>query len=271
MTMGLRLRDRSRSWKSCSRSIPLFRQGPAGATPWSFCRGEAERPNIHSYRQAKPWRPSQPWSAWQRLGVSFFSYEFQNRRTGRMGRPHAGPFHHRSYNSMGFVNRIFQTRSPLKFLALQAPTAWHNLVQESTKEQHSSRLNDRKADVSLGQSAVSLHGTWRQITLNVRPGVRMSEELLIDQVTDATHGVYQPYGWHHLPLIPWMSYQFRRALGETQEGDRAVSECFLAASRMIPGDDESWHRDTNRIAHFNKERGDDEFSKSHVRTAMNCW
>ena len=63
----------------------------------------------------------------------------------------------------------------------------------------------------------------------------MAEELLIDQVTDVTHGVYQPYGWHHWPKYPWMSYQFRRALGETQEGGGAVSECFLAASRMIPG------------------------------------
>jgi hypothetical protein len=44
----------------------------------------------------------------------------------------------------------------------------------------------------------------------------MVEELLIDQVADVTHGVYRPYGWHHWPKYPWMSYQFRRALGETQ-------------------------------------------------------
>ena len=86
----------------------------------------------------------------------------------------------------------------------------------------------------------------------------MAEELLIDQVTDVTHGVYQPYGWHHWPKYPWMSYQFRRALGETQEGGGAVSECFLAASRMIPGDKESWHREWKRIADFNQERGDKE-------------
>jgi hypothetical protein len=99
----------------------------------------------------------------------------------------------------------------------------------------------------------------------------MAEELLIDQVTDVTHGVYQPYGWHHWPKYPWMSYQFRRALGETQEGGGAVSECFLAASRMIPGDKESWHREWKRIADFNQARGDEEFGKGHVRTAMNCW
>ena len=99
----------------------------------------------------------------------------------------------------------------------------------------------------------------------------MAEELLIDQVTDVTHGVYHPYGWHHWPKYPWMSYQFRRALGETQEGGGAVSECFLAASRMIPGDKESWHREWKRIADFNQARGDEEFGKGHVRTAMNCW
>jgi dienelactone hydrolase len=68
-----------------------------------------------------------------------------------------------------------------------------------------------------------------------------------------------------------MSYQFRRALGETQEGGGAVSECFLAASRMIPGDKESWYREWKRIADRNLQRGNDERTKGHVRTAMNCW
>src|SRR3982075_3759523 len=101
--------------------------------------------------------------------------------------------------------------------------------------------------------------------------IGMSEEFLIDRVTDETHGVYQPYGWHHWPKFPWMSYQFRRALGETQDGGGSVSECFLAASRMIPGDEESWHREWKRIADFNQTRGDTELKKGHVRTAMNCW
>jgi dienelactone hydrolase len=68
-----------------------------------------------------------------------------------------------------------------------------------------------------------------------------------------------------------MSYQFRRALGETQEGGGAVSECFLAASRMIPGDKESWYREWKRIADRNLQRGNDERAKGYVRTAMNCW
>src|SRR6267143_2108697 len=94
----------------------------------------------------------------------------------------------------------------------------------------------------------------------------MAEELLIDQVTEVTHGVYQPYGWHHWPKYPWMSYQFRRALGETQEGGGAVSECFQAASRMVPGDKESWHREWLAVAQRNDRRGDEAEAAGHVMT-----
>lgn len=99
----------------------------------------------------------------------------------------------------------------------------------------------------------------------------MGEKLLIDQVSDRKDPHYQPYGWHHWPDHPWMAYQFRRGLGETQEGGGTVSECFLAASRMIPGDKESWYTEWKRIADFNQKRGDDEMAAGHVRTAMNCW
>ncbi|MEO9160933.1 MAG: alpha/beta hydrolase [Casimicrobiaceae bacterium] len=99
----------------------------------------------------------------------------------------------------------------------------------------------------------------------------MAEELLIDKVISRKEAHYQPFGWHHWPEYPWMSYQLRRALGETQEGGGTVSECFLAASRMIPGDKESWHKEWKYIADFNQSRGDDEISVGHIRTAMNCW
>ncbi|HVO94207.1 MAG TPA: alpha/beta hydrolase [Terriglobales bacterium] len=99
----------------------------------------------------------------------------------------------------------------------------------------------------------------------------MAEELLINQATTRTDAHYEPFGWHHWPQHPWMSYQFRRALGETQEGGGAVSECFLAASRMTPGDKESWHKEWKRIADQNMRRGDEERGRGHVRTAMNCW
>jgi pimeloyl-ACP methyl ester carboxylesterase len=97
------------------------------------------------------------------------------------------------------------------------------------------------------------------------------EPKLIDQVTTDRSPHYEPYGWHHWPEYPWMSYQFRRGLGETQEGGGAVSECFQAASRMVPGDKESWHAEWVRVAERNHRRGDEEESTGHLRTAQNCW
>jgi dienelactone hydrolase len=94
---------------------------------------------------------------------------------------------------------------------------------------------------------------------------------LIDQTSDNPVCHYEPYGWHHWPDHPWMSYQFRRALGETQEGGGTVSESFLAASRMVPGDKDSWHEEWLKIADNNMTRGDAERDNGHIQTAMNCW
>jgi len=82
---------------------------------------------------------------------------------------------------------------------------------------------------------------------------------------------YEPFGWHHWPDHFFLSYQFRRGLGETQEGGGAVSELFQAASRMKPGELESWHEEWLRIAERNDARGDEEGRAGHTRTAMNCW
>jgi len=82
---------------------------------------------------------------------------------------------------------------------------------------------------------------------------------------------YEPFGWHHWPEHFFLSYQFRRQLGETQEGGGAVSECFQAASRMKPGDLDSWHEEWMRVAQRNDARGDQEEKQNHIRTAMNCW
>ena len=82
---------------------------------------------------------------------------------------------------------------------------------------------------------------------------------------------YEPFGWHHWNEHFFWSYQFRRALGETQEGGGAVSEVFQAASRMKPGDDDSWHAEWLRVAERNHARGDEAEAAGHIRTAMNCW
>jgi pimeloyl-ACP methyl ester carboxylesterase len=101
--------------------------------------------------------------------------------------------------------------------------------------------------------------------------VKDIEKKLIDVITDKKEPHYEPYGWHQWPEYPPLSYQFRRALGETQEGGGAVSECFQAASRMVPGDKESWHAEWFKIAERNRQRGDEAERAGYIRTAMNCW
>jgi hypothetical protein len=92
----------------------------------------------------------------------------------------------------------------------------------------------------------------------------------IDDVVGAGER-YEPYGWNHWPEHPWMSYQFRRALGETQAGGGTISECFQAASRMTPGDEESWHAEWIRVADRNRVRGDKAEAAGNVFTARACW
>ena len=93
----------------------------------------------------------------------------------------------------------------------------------------------------------------------------------IEKITENRNAHYEPYGWHHWPESPWFAYQFRRGLGETQEGGGAVSEVFMAASKIIPGDEESWHKEWKAIGDFNWNRGVDEEKAGHIRTAMNCF
>ena len=97
------------------------------------------------------------------------------------------------------------------------------------------------------------------------------EDNLIERITENRQPHFEPYGWHHWPEHPWLAYQFRRGLGETQEGGGTVSECFQAASRMILGDKESWHREWMRVADRNQKRGLTEEQAGHIRTAMNCY
>lgn len=89
--------------------------------------------------------------------------------------------------------------------------------------------------------------------------------------TTARPASYEPFGWHHWHEDFWFSYQFRRGLGETQEGGGAVSEVFQAASRIIANDPESWWREWMHIGERNDRRGDEAIAQKHVRTAMNCW
>jgi dienelactone hydrolase len=105
----------------------------------------------------------------------------------------------------------------------------------------------------------------------VATGISSVGDNAIEEITADRGPHYEPFGWHHWPEHPWLSYQFRRGLGETQEGGGSVSEVMQVGSRMIPGDLESWHAEWMRIADRNWARGLAEEASAHIRTAMNCF
>jgi pimeloyl-ACP methyl ester carboxylesterase len=82
---------------------------------------------------------------------------------------------------------------------------------------------------------------------------------------------YEPGGWMHWPEYEDYCFQFMRLLGAAQEGASTISECFLTATRITPGDDESWHREWKRIADVGKARGDCAFEQGLVETAKSNW
>lgn len=78
---------------------------------------------------------------------------------------------------------------------------------------------------------------------------------------------YEGQGWTHWPDHPELSLQFLRALGAAQEGAGTISECFLTASRMVPGDLESWYQEWQRVAEVNVQRACAALSGGHLHTA----
>jgi dienelactone hydrolase len=98
-----------------------------------------------------------------------------------------------------------------------------------------------------------------------------AEDNAIGRITENRAPHYEPFGWHHWPEHPWFSYQFRRGLGETQEGGGAVSEVFQIASRIIPGDEESWYREWLKVGQRNLDRAREAQAAGHVVTSINCF
>src|SRR3546814_16840086 len=96
------------------------------------------------------------------------------------------------------------------------------------------------------------------------------EQKLVDVLTDVRVPHYEPYGWHHWPDFPYMAYQFRRALGEKQEGAGTISECFIAASRMVPGELESWYAECTRVGEKSKRRGEQTEQKGTHQATRTC-
>lgn len=92
-------------------------------------------------------------------------------------------------------------------------------------------------------------------------------DTVMQHVPTGTAPHYAPLGWEQWPEDPWMSFQFRRALGQTQVGGGTVSECFQAASRIVPGDRESWYREWRRLGERAAAAGDAAAAAGHGATA----
>ncbi|MDB5604516.1 MAG: hypothetical protein JWP25_1416 [Bradyrhizobium sp.] len=82
---------------------------------------------------------------------------------------------------------------------------------------------------------------------------------------------YDPRGWMHWPDNEDYSYRFMQILGTAQEGSSTISECFLTATRITSGDDESWHREWKKLADSCKSRGDLALQEGNTNTAQGNW
>jgi dienelactone hydrolase len=82
---------------------------------------------------------------------------------------------------------------------------------------------------------------------------------------------YDPRGWMNWPDNEDYSYRFMQVLGTAQEGSSTISECFLAASRITSGDDESWYREWKKMAETCKNRGDLALLQGNTNTAQSNW
>jgi hypothetical protein len=82
---------------------------------------------------------------------------------------------------------------------------------------------------------------------------------------------YDPGGWMHWPSNEDYSCRFMQILGSAQEGSSTISECFLAATRITPGDDESWYREWKKLAGICKSRGDLAVREGNIDTAKGNW
>jgi hypothetical protein len=82
---------------------------------------------------------------------------------------------------------------------------------------------------------------------------------------------YEPHGWIQWPEDEAYSLQFMKVLGLAQEGASTISECFLTASRIIPGDNDSWFREWRNIARESVARAKRSLMRGNVETAKNNW
>jgi hypothetical protein len=104
----------------------------------------------------------------------------------------------------------------------------------------------------------------------------MSDEFFADPIPIAPMGLVMrvevnPEGWLCWPDREDLSVEFTRLLASAQEGGSTVSECWLAAGRVDPTDDNSWYRAWSDLAGANKMRAAAALSSGHLATATSNW
>jgi dienelactone hydrolase len=82
---------------------------------------------------------------------------------------------------------------------------------------------------------------------------------------------FDPRGWVYWPEHEELSFELMRLLGTAQEAGSTTSECFLAASRINPGDEDSWYREWRRMADASHERANTALDRGNFLTAQSNW
>jgi dienelactone hydrolase len=80
-----------------------------------------------------------------------------------------------------------------------------------------------------------------------------------------------PDGWLCWPDREDLSAEFTRLLASAQDGGSTVSECWLAASRVDPANDDSWYREWSAMADASNMRAAAALSDGHLATARCSW
>jgi dienelactone hydrolase len=80
------------------------------------------------------------------------------------------------------------------------------------------------------------------------------------------------YGrWMQWPDHDEHCLEFVRILSAVEAGGSTVHECFATADRIIPGDDESWHREWQNTAQASRARAERASAAGYKATARSNW
>src|SRR3984893_276821 len=80
------------------------------------------------------------------------------------------------------------------------------------------------------------------------------------------------YGrWMHWPDHDEHCVEFARILSAVEGSGSTVHECFATADRIIPGDDESWHREWQNTAEASRTRAERASAAGYKATARSNW